>query len=233
MSGANGEASVNLPIGDPLVKTEPSEAAVPDSSGTTIDGLPVTGEEPANVLIPKKKRARRSPSSDEDLPPPPPPMKTMRLERELVPDGQTLEWNILDDAREKGMISEWAPVEEERDVTVDGGMDVDGQGPAPSDGPAAGLLGPGGIDEDAEAIARRLEEKYAEPKKKKKVKVSLSRCYQAEGLTSRQTKRPVDYDLEDPFIDDSELLIDAPTHVGRPKKEGFFVHSGPLELLEE
>ena len=46
-------------------------------------------------------------------------------------------------------------------------------------------------------------------------------------------RKKIDYDLEDPFIDDSELLIDAPTHFGRPKKEGFFVHSGPLELLEE
>ena len=41
------------------------------------------------------------------------------------------------------------------------------------------------------------------------------------------------YDFEDDFIDDSELTIDAPTHIARPKKEGFFVQSGPLELLEE
>lgn len=46
-------------------------------------------------------------------------------------------------------------------------------------------------------------------------------------------RKQVDYDLEDPFIDDSELLIDAPTHQGRPIKEGFYVHAGVLELLEE
>jgi len=43
----------------------------------------------------------------------------------------------------------------------------------------------------------------------------------------------VDYDLEDPFIDDSEAQIDAPTHIGRPKKAGFFVHAGVVELAEE
>lgn len=43
----------------------------------------------------------------------------------------------------------------------------------------------------------------------------------------------VEYDLSDPFIDDSDLQIDAPTHVARPKKEGFFVHLGALELMEE
>ena len=46
-------------------------------------------------------------------------------------------------------------------------------------------------------------------------------------------RKKVDYDFEDPFIDDSELSIDAPTHTARPKKEGFYVHCGPLELLEE
>lgn len=46
-------------------------------------------------------------------------------------------------------------------------------------------------------------------------------------------RRVIDYDLNDPFIDDSDLGIDAPTHVARPKKEGFFVNQGPLELMEE
>ena len=107
-------------------------------------------------------------------------MKTIRLERQLGPEGSTLEWNILDDAREKGMVDVWAPVEEDKEVVEDGGMEVDGPvtGPAgtgafpvagPGTDPVAGLL-PGGDDEDAEAIARRLEDKYGD--KKRKVKVS-------------------------------------------------------------
>jgi cell wall assembly regulator SMI1 len=40
------------------------------------------------------------------------------------------------------------------------------------------------------------------------------------------------YDLSDAFIDDSEIAIDdAETHVPRPVKEGFFVHSGQVELM--
>jgi hypothetical protein len=40
------------------------------------------------------------------------------------------------------------------------------------------------------------------------------------------------YDFTDDFIDDSEIAIDdAETHIPRPKKEGFFVHIGPLELM--
>ena len=50
----------------------------------------------------------------------------------------------------------------------------------------------------------------------------------------QKKKKVVDvYDTRDDFIDDSELLVDQPTHYGRTKKEGFFVHQGPLELVWE
>jgi hypothetical protein len=50
----------------------------------------------------------------------------------------------------------------------------------------------------------------------------------------QKKKKIVDvYDTRDDFIDDSELLVDQPTHYGRTKKEGFFVHQGPLELVWE
>lgn len=234
MSGPGGEGSVSLPVGEVAIKVEASESALPSSSGQSVDGAPASAEGTTNVLVPKKKRARRSPSSDEDLPPPPPPMKTIRLERELAPEGQTLEWNILDDAREKGMVSDWGQVEEEKDVAADGATEVDGL----IDGPLAGLLGSAGSDEAPEVIAKRLEEKYGdgksgETKKAKRAKVSWA-AHRLKLLIALQVKRRIsDYDLEDTFIDDSELLIDAPTHFGRPKKEGFFVHQGPLELLEE
>ena len=57
----------------------------------------------------------------------------------------------------------------------------------------------------------------------------------ADSMSFQAKRRKVDmaYDLEDPFIDDSELTIDAPTHFGRAKKEGFFVHQGVLELAQE
>ncbi|OCF39684.1 hypothetical protein I317_06539 [Kwoniella heveanensis CBS 569] len=236
IDGPNGPPRLSLP---PTVKTEPGDEgaapAGPDETALAEAGA-VTAEGEVNMLAPKKKkRVRpRSPSEDVDLPPPPPPMKTIRLESKMLPDGETLEWDILEDARAHGMVAEiWAVAED--DVPIKNGEDgagvgvqIDGQGseaeinglsngPGPA-GPSSGpLFGLGFGDEDPEEIARRLEEKYGEDNRKSK----------------KAKKKPIDYDLNDPFIDDSEIMIDAPTHYARPKKEGFFVHSGMLELMEE
>ena len=136
------------------------------------------------TLVPKKKARPRAVS--EDLPPPPPPMRTIRLEKDLVLGDGMVEWNILDDAREKGMVDDW--VDKEADDEDDEGMEVDGDGPAPglagsSDlpadvdgqpaaGPSTGLAGLLSLDGDAEEIARRLEEKYGDAAKPK-AKVSV------------------------------------------------------------
>ena len=169
ISGPSGNAHTSFSTGTNAVKVEPTEFSAPESSAMALDGNATQETEPTNVLIPKKRRARRSPSSDEDLPPPPPPMRTIRLERDLLPQGETLEWNILDDAREKGMVDVWTSIDEERDGAVNGGMELDAQLPDSSAGPVAGLFEPDGGDEDAEDIARRLEEKYGDKKKKVKV----------------------------------------------------------------
>ena len=47
-----------------------------------------------------------------------------------------------------------------------------------------------------------------------------------------KTKRGVheDYDYDDPFIDDSEMLVDEPTQsIPLPEYDGFFVYHGPLD----
>ncbi|WWC92660.1 uncharacterized protein L201_007619 [Kwoniella dendrophila CBS 6074] len=253
IDGPDGPPRLSLP---PTVKLEPGTpgpSTVPTGENQSGEAIaPVEGAiGETNILVPKKKkRAKlRSPSEDEDLPPPPPPMKTIRLEKAMLVEGETLEWNILDDARDKGMVAEvWGVAEDPitdaiKENGEDGTMDVDNPHPLPIDGdpngslvngngnghsriPGEGVAGPssgplfglGFGDEDPEEIARRLEEKYADEPKGKKAKIK---------------RKQVDYDLEDPFIDDSEILIDAPTHFARPKKEGFFVHAGTLELLEE
>ncbi|KAK8849787.1 hypothetical protein IAR55_005123 [Kwoniella newhampshirensis] len=240
IEGPGGVSRLSLPL---AVKAEPASprtasAALQTDADAIITG-PATGEEPStNVLIPTKRKrvVPRSPG-EEDLPPPPPPVQTIRLERAMVAENETLEWNILQEAREKGMVEAWgvgisaeeaAKEDVAGDITGDmdaedaGALDVDdnGAGPSTNTRPLVGLgFGAGFADEDPEEIARRLEEKYGEENQKKK-KVAMKR-------------KKVEYDLEDPFIDDSDILIDAPTHFARPKKEGFFVHSGDLELLEE
>ncbi|KAF8310732.1 hypothetical protein DL93DRAFT_2230056 [Clavulina sp. PMI_390] len=39
------------------------------------------------------------------------------------------------------------------------------------------------------------------------------------------------YDVADPFIDDSELGVDAPTHFAQTKQKGFYVNSGDVTLV--
>lgn len=70
------------------------------------------GEGAINVLQPKKKRPARRRSVSEDLPPPVLPMLTVRLERPLPPPDHHsyLAWNILDSAREEGMVAGWVPL---------------------------------------------------------------------------------------------------------------------------
>ncbi|KAF8522754.1 hypothetical protein BU17DRAFT_44466 [Hysterangium stoloniferum] len=45
--------------------------------------------------------------------------------------------------------------------------------------------------------------------------------------------RNADYDLADPFIDDSELAIDDRTHFAQTKQQGFYVSSGEVALLKD
>lgn len=40
------------------------------------------------------------------------------------------------------------------------------------------------------------------------------------------------YDTSDSFVDDSELHTDMPKFYVRPKRDGFYVANGPLELFE-
>ncbi|PWY97498.1 hypothetical protein BCV70DRAFT_219387 [Testicularia cyperi] len=40
------------------------------------------------------------------------------------------------------------------------------------------------------------------------------------------------YDVRDPFVDDSELNIDEPTHFAKPKADGFYVTQGTVELAK-
>lgn len=174
MRAADGKGDVQ-PLEAVVVKTEPG------TNGATLptDGVQEGDGEQLNVLVPKKKvKRRREMSTDDDLPPPPPPMKTIRLEHALLPDkeGDTLEWNILEDAQQRGMVEVWVPPEERKKakVPVEAGdaAEVLGDGFAGvrEGNILSGLFG--GDDISPEEMARRLEEKYELPaKKKKKVKV--------------------------------------------------------------
>jgi len=41
------------------------------------------------------------------------------------------------------------------------------------------------------------------------------------------------YDVNDPFIDDSELALDERTYFAQTKQQGFYVSSGEIALLKD
>jgi hypothetical protein len=105
-------------------------------------------------------------------------MQTIRLEKALLPPGATLEWNILDEAKEKGLVHVWAEAEEkelgeEAEKGIANGDAVGMEGDLGGQGGPLGGTGIFGLDGELspEEIARRYEEKYDKPRKKSKVGV--------------------------------------------------------------
>lgn len=64
----------------------------------------------------------------------------------------------------------------------------------------------------------------------------LLQKYPPQSSGGPQRKRRVDeydvgsYDTKDPFVDDSELGLDEPTHIVKTRSDGFYVALGPVEL---
>jgi len=141
--------------GDVLVKSEPGE---PLAVSTDAQG---TDAAPAVALVKKKKRPRAA--SIDDMPKPRMPIPTIRLEFSLDTKTDYAMINIMDLAKQAGLIPDDAieePPEEDREEGDDAKMDVDAPVAGPSTPGPAGLFGIGGHDESAEEIARRFEEKY-------------------------------------------------------------------------
>ncbi|KAL9940574.1 hypothetical protein V8E36_000062 [Tilletia maclaganii] len=57
----------------------------------------------------------------------------------------------------------------------------------------------------------------------------LSR-HQEKPIAKKRTKKKEAYDVNDPFVDDSELTIDEPTHFVEPKNNGYYVCIGNVEV---
>lgn len=64
----------------------------------------------------------------------------------------------------------------------------------------------------------------------------LLQKYPPQSSGGPQRKRRMDeydvgsYDTKDPFVDDSELGLDEPTHIVKTRSDGFYVAQGPVEL---
>jgi hypothetical protein len=67
---------------------------------------------------------------------------------------------------------------------------------------------------------------------KKKKNTGLSTRKRAK-LAKEKAEAAEYYDLDDPFIDDSDLGVDAPTHFAQTKQKGFYVSSGEVQLVKD
>lgn len=131
-----------------------------DVTATGLEG------EVVNALIPKKKKIlkRRASSIAADVKPAP-PIVTVRLEHELILGG-TLEWDVLKSATDLGLVMRRTGFE--AGAEMDEMMEEGGEGGIGE----VSRLGTPGL-KSAEEIAKEIEERWAAPKKVKKVSQKL------------------------------------------------------------
>lgn len=194
-----------------------------DSSKVGVNAQAVADGEPPTVPKKRAKRKQREPSMDVSLPKGPPQLPTMRLSLKI--DRFSLDKYMVDIPhmlhgrleKEKHPWAEWYEQKQVRPPT---------QGAATSSiaGPSNGLPGLPQAESlgDLGPFAHLLH-KYpvgeaangmgGKPKKRRK-----------------RRKEVEEYDSNDPFVDDSELQIDEPTHSAKPVSKGFYVAIGDIEL---
>lgn len=178
-----------------------------------------------SVASPSKKRSRRrSPSPPEAATAPPPPKRpTVRLNI-LAARKTGYLINVpelaLEKVKEKDADHPWVKWQEEQLA-----MAAEPEPAAPQRGPEVppDLEGFGGL--------AALLAKYP---------AGEGSGAPSAGANANKKRRKVNddkydigqYDVRDPFVDDSELNIDEPTHFAKPKADGFYVTKGPVELAK-
>ncbi|KAJ7154803.1 hypothetical protein C8R46DRAFT_1005921 [Mycena filopes] len=219
---SDGSAVVVVDGGDGAIRVPMlvDSTAVPD----TPDGANATGAVPPTspLTAPPTSAAKPAPTQKKPkshhapLPPPPPPppqpMQTIRLEIRLGgPDNYEID--VKGKARDEGFV--WGEMVEKKygDDSSEGDEGSDGEDGEDKEKDAAkdGKDGDGDVDMDADG-----KPKPKKPKPKKKAKAAAEY-----------------YDVNDPFIDDSELAIDERTYFAQTKQKGFYVSSGEVALVRD
>ena len=131
--------------------------------------------------------------------------------------------------------------DEDNDVDMDGKTAGEKQGksklsigqvPGPKAGPGptsslAALMAAVGDDPsnsvEAARLAAEFDKRYEEQSGSKTTTTVA---------TKKRTRKPKEdgYDVGDPFVDDSELMVDEPMFYQEPKRSGFYVAMGDVEL---
>jgi hypothetical protein len=204
---------------DPVEQPVPSTSALPADANS----VPLANGDTTAPAVVKKKRP---------LPPTPPPKRprkpqpTIRLEVELptqLANDAVYELNFEESALDAGL--RVVQSESEKDESETDGSDDDSEDDAPaqvralrSGSPATRSATPQPTISSSTAALLGAAPLASKNNKRKRKKVIQDRD---EG-----------YDTSDSFVDDTELRLDMPKFYVRPKRDGFFVANGPLELLQ-
>lgn len=255
--GSREAVGLGLVTEDGAAVGQPGEAsgtaAVPGEGGATGEaGDKADGEPIPNVLVAKKPQRKKLivPST----PPPviPKQIVTIRLDIDLGGQSKTHLVNFKETAKEKNVVPAdyfdevlapkppGAMGDDEDQADGASKMPVAAAGPTPVPTEvhigAPSLFGGSGLgdadEEEMKRIAAELEKKYDKPVSHRRAVrlLVLTRSTIAQG--KKRKKAVIDrYDTHDPFIDDSELKFDEPTYYIRPKKDGYYVQKGPVELM--
>ncbi|KAJ8295830.1 Glycosylphosphatidylinositol anchor biosynthesis protein 11 [Rhodotorula toruloides] len=209
-----GGEDVEMADGGAAKAKSPKKAREGDDTGGDAEMKDGEGKEGAEGEPKEKKKRRRR---QQRTPTPPPlapkePRPTIRLEIALPPrkDDVAPEFNIVQLAKDAGFIKD-EPKKEGGDD--DEGSESDGQGGRRKKGKEkADDKGTPGAAEAGEAGEN------GPPKKRRK------------RGPNAVLGRFGGYDTNDPFVDDSEVALYEPRFYARPKREGYFVCAGPVEV---
>lgn len=202
--------------GDADMVSAPAEGAASNGDSTAA-ATPLAAAPNVLTVKKKQKRKQREPSVDVSLPKGPPPLPTVRFQIKVSTENYMV--NVPEKLHKKLKQDNhpWAEWYESREA-----------GPSNSGGAAASSSAkPGGAGSppaEAESLGdlgpfAHLLNKYPvgetgdKPKRRKK-----------------RRKDVEEYDVNDPFVDDSELHVDEPTHSAKPISKGFYVAAGDIEL---
>ena len=214
---ANGSASDSAQAGEPSSPAKDEDQDQEDASssdeGSASDDAGPSKEAGQDGAAKTKKRAkRRSPSPPEPAGPAGPPARpTIRISlADSKKDGYLFNIPELVYEQLKAKKHPWAKWYEEQAEIL--------EVPAPVPSAPAGMGELGGL---AKLLAKYPGDAAGANKRRRRG-----------GRADDDGYDIGTYDVKDPFVDDSELGVDEPTHFAKPKADGFYVTQGPVELAK-
>ncbi|MCO5572971.1 hypothetical protein L7F22_026733 [Adiantum nelumboides] len=225
--GSSTDPSSSIPgsTASPLKRNVEGGMMTDGGSASEATGAENAVDENGQPIVKKKKKGKPRPITTPTPPPEPPkPRPTVRLSLNLnsslrqaqISRNDWADWwatqqRIQADLKEGGTGLAAVTPNGINGTQTNGNAEAGPSNP-PASGQASAALSDGLTAEERAFLLRHQE---GPPAKKR-----------------RKRRNDVDgqYDVTDPFVDDSELLLDEPTHVGKTATKGFYVCSGDVEV---